>query len=469
MTLEKSKALKIGIIGGGFSGVSLAANLHRLSESQGFLNQRPIEIYLFEKTGNVGAGDAYRTPFPYHLLNIRAENMSAFEDDPSHFVNWITSNQTIDDNLDPTKPLSTQFVPRLCFRHYLKHLLEIVSDHDKSGEKLKFIIRPHEVINVLLQNHQAQIVLENGENISVDKVVLATGNLAPSHFPFPVENMKCILNPWDYKAPEQIASDEPVLIVGTGLSMIDVVLTLHHHAHRGKIYAVSRHGLMPLPHGEDEPSHYKFKEDLSTDVRTLTKQLRLIIKNHINDKGDWRSIMNAYREKLPETWSSSSVQDKERFLRHVLPYWNIHRHRVHHKISDLLTEKLSSQQFSLLSGRVISVKDDIATIRIRKTHEIKQIKTNWVINCMGPSLNMKSTKDKLITSLLEQGALKVDPFKLGFMTDAMGALQDKSGNSSSMFYALGPLRKGMVWESTAVPGIRKQSKMLAIHLLRNDI
>lgn len=456
MNIEQSQPLKIGIVGAGFSGTALVANLHRLS-------QTPVEISLFEKTGNFGAGYAYSTPYHFHLLNVRAHDMSAFENEPLHFVNWVKEHPEISSSLDPIEPISDQFLPRLYFRYYLKHLLKTV--HADSSPHVKLKLESAEVIDVVPKKNQLELIQADGKVMIFDKVVLALGNHQPSVFPFPVEKIKCIINPWDYKAPLQIAKDDPVFIIGTGLSMIDIVLTLHDQKHQGKIYALSRHGLLPLPHADNKPPILLMKEDLSQNLNQLIKQIRITTKDYIKSGGDWRSVINALRQYVPTMWSHAHLADKKRFLRHVLPYWNIHRHRVHHKIADLLAEKFAKKQFNLLSGRVIEVKNELATIKIRNTHEITQIETKWLINCMGPSLNTTSISQPLIASLIKRGIACVDSLNLGLMTSSTGALQAASGNISSTFYTLGPLRKGMIWESGAVPEIRKQSLDLAKHLL----
>ena len=223
MDIGKRQVLKIGIIGAGFSGVTLAANIHRLSRI-------PVEIHLFEKTGNFGMGAAYSSPYAFHLLNVRAEDMSAFDDMPMHFVNWIKSNLKMHCYLTTSQPVEDQFVPRLCYGHYLQDLLNRVKENPYSNITLR--LEPYEVIDVLSHHHQSTLLLNDGREIHVDKIIFALGSNLPPIFPFPVEGVNCIHHPWDYTAPKQIAKDEPVLIVGTGLSMVDIVLTLHEQQHQ---------------------------------------------------------------------------------------------------------------------------------------------------------------------------------------------------------------------------------------------
>ncbi len=457
MATGRSTPLKIGIIGVGFSGTVLALHLQRLS-------QVPIEIVLFEKRGCFGLGEAYSTPYPFHLLNIPAQNMSAFEDEPGHFVSWLRVNQETNVYLDPMIPISEQFVPRLLYGSYLQDLLRTLQS-DLTG-KLKLTCVPTEVIDVIREHDQARLILRNKKEISVDKVILALGNFSSASFPFPVSaDMNCIHHTWDYTAASCIGKKDPVLIIGTGLSMIDVVLTLYHQGHQGNIYALSRHGLLPLPHADHHLPVVDMEENLSNNLLALTKHLRKQSESYVNKGGDWRSIMNAMRTHVSSLWIRASLFDKKQFIRHVLSYWNIHRHRVPSRHRDLLSQLSSQQQLTLLAGRVAEVAQGKASIKLRNKHQTMQIKVNWLINCMGPSLNMIAGQQPLLNALLCRGLATLDPLNLGFAMVPPGALKEQSGQVSTLFYTLGPPAKGVYWESNAVPEIRKQGLALARHLL----
>ena len=301
MATGQSTPLKIGIIGVGFSGTVLALQLQRLS-------QVPIEIVLFEKRGCFGLGEAYSTPYPFHLLNIPAHNMSAFEDEPGHFVSWLRANQATNAYLDPNIPITEQFVPRLLYGNYLQDLLCTLQS-DVTG-KIKITWVPTEVTDVIREHDQAKLILRNKKEISVDKVALALGNFSPRSFPFPISaDMNCIHHSWDYTAASRIGKHDPVLIIGTGLSMIDVVLTLYHQGHQGKIYALSRHGLLPLPHADQQLPVVGMEENVSNNLLALTKHMRKQSESYVNKGGDWRSMHQC------DAYTSSFCVDKSKFVR----------------------------------------------------------------------------------------------------------------------------------------------------------
>lgn len=455
MKTEVTTPLKIGIIGAGFSGVALAAHLSRLSLI-------PLDIFLFEKRGYFGVGEAYSTPYPFHLLNVRAHDMSVFADDAEHFVNWLQQQKHLTANLDQTVPLGDQFVPRLFYGKYLRDLLQ---DMQVQRNKINLTLLPHEVVNVQKQAQKTDLILSGHSKMTIDKVIFALGNIK-SPLPFPVHsNAKTILNAWDFTAPQHIPTHDPVLIVGTGLSMIDAVLTLYHQQHQGEIYAVSRHGCLPLAHAEEQRDALFFEETLPTTLRLLTKQLRLKNKNHQAQGGDWRTLINAVRKQFPHLWLNANLFDKKQFIRHVLPYWNSHRHRVPQKIAFLLAQMRREKRLHIFAGRILAVEKDHAKIKLRHQQTPLLLPSKWLINCLGPALNIHAVPDLLIQSLFKQGLATSDHLELGLLTSAQGALKNPHGDISKDWFTLGPLTKGMWWEISAVPEIRQACFTLAKHLL----
>lgn len=453
MTSSQDTPLKIAIIGAGFSGTALAAALHRYAD-------QPVIVYLFEKTGQFGAGDAYRTPFPYHLLNARAGDMSALEDEPQHFVKWL--EQHVQGELQTDTPVGRQFVPRIWYHQYLTTMLKEMQQHGK----VELQLLPAEVIDVESQGAQVKVVMRDQQSLMVDKVVLALGNNPPSKLPFAVSpDMHCIENPWDYTSLNNIPADEPVMIIGTGLSMVDAVLTLHHQKHRGKIIAISRRGLLPLPHTEQCAAIKFDAATLPTDVRSMMKVLRAEAKKITEKGGDWRGMISGLRPQLPEIWQRTSETCRKRFLRHVLPYWNIHRHRVHVKLYDLLMSMCAQGQLEVLAGRVLSAQDGQVRVRLRQLRVERDIPVQHIVNCMGSSF--EPSEQPLLQSLLQRQMAKLDNLQLGVEVMPDFALKAPAGESSAACYVIGPPMRGEVWECIAVPEIRKQCKSLAQTLLHS--
>lgn len=449
--------LKIGIVGAGFSGTALTVALHELSRT-------PLEIIIFEKTGCFGSGDAYRTPYAYHLLNVRAKDMSVYENNPEDFVEWLCKNPEAQKHLDQNVPVREQFVSRKLYGQYLQSFFKRMLDD--SHQLVKLHMQASEVVDVKQNGQQIALITAENKTFLVDKVVFAIGNNPVSSIPFEVpDHIQVFKNPWDYSAIKNIAHKEPVLILGTGLSMIDAVLTLHHQQHQGQIYALSRHGLLPLSH--EDPKNDFFEKNLSsipTKLTMLVREMRLLVKDHMNKDGDWRTVVNALRAHIPMIWQKLSLRDKKRFLNHVLSYWNIHRHRVPNKVLKLLKELSERDQLHIISGRVLAIEDNILKISQRQCNNTSHIKISSIINCMGPALTMKNNQP-LISALSRHGLAAFDTLNMGFSISNDGALENIYGKPSEQCFVLGPLTKGTYWECTAVPEIRKHTFDLVKHLL----
>jgi uncharacterized NAD(P)/FAD-binding protein YdhS len=455
--LTKSNALpqKIAIIGAGFSGVAVAAALHRYS-------RQPLIINLYEKSGQFGAGEAYRTPYDWHLLNARAGDMSAFEDEPDHFVRWL--QQHADGYLNHSQPVARQFVPRILYQQYLGNIINAMTDDRHGLCQLNLI--PNEVIDIDHEDNQIRLKIQNQPDALVDKVVFAHGNNPPAPLPFSLpESIHCIENPWDYTALEAVPQHEPVLIVGTGLSMIDAVLTLHHQKHQAKIYALSRRGLLPLPHTENKNDCDFDAKALPKNVRHMMKTIRTEADKIMADGGDWRGIMHHMRHHLQIIWQNTDIKCQQRFLRHILPYWNIHRHRVHEKLAQLLTDMQTSNQLEVVAGRLLGAEAGGVKVKLRKAPAPSVLPVKYIINCIGSSNDLQPDKQPLLASLLKRGKISKDKLKLGLGTTNAFELKQADGAILPACFTLGPPMRGEIWECVAVPEIREQSKQLALSLL----
>ncbi len=455
MTSVETLPQKIAIIGAGFTGVALAAVLHRYA-------RQPLEISLYEKTGQFGAGDAYRTPYSWHLLNARACDMSAFEDDHDHFMHWVEVHAAA--YFEKGVPHGRQFLPRVLYHQYICSLMARIFQ-DESG-LVKLFLVPDEVVNLEQMDGQVKLTMQDATSECYDQVVLAHGNNPPARLPCTLSaKMNYISNPWDYTALKNIPADDSILIVGTGLSMVDAVMTLNHQHHHGKIYALSRRGLLPLPHSEMSQACAFDALELPNKLLPMMRTIRAEAEKLSQQGGDWRAIICQLRHHLPSLWVRLSPACKKQFLRHVLPYWNIHRHRVHEKIYAELMRMQLYKQLEVLSGRLVTVEDQGADIRLRGTDHVTHLSIKHVINCIGSSNDVNPAEQPLLGNLMQRGDICLDDLCLGLTTTENYALKMSSGQVLPRCYTLGPPLRGEIWETIAVPEIRKQCRGLAKLLL----
>lgn len=457
----KNHNFKIGIVGAGFSGASMALHLYHLSK-------RPVQISLIETKPEFAKGVAYSTPFDFHLLNVPAGKMSAFEDQPDSFVQWLRTLSPNEIKSSTELPLENYFVSRKLFGLYLQNLL----DACRLPSKYKTIIvkKNNCVNNLKIKTNQLELTYQHGLTECFDKVILALGNQPPKPFFTKQLEAKYLNNPWDWDGYKQLNKQNDLLIIGTGLTMIDTVLTLENGNFAGKIFAVSRHGLAPHVHALNVKSTvFFFDLNMSPTPRELLNKVRKILKS--NPDLNWRSVIDSLRPITQRIWQDWPLQEKERFLRHVKAYWEIHRHRIAPEIADkikalkkrgkllVLAGKVNKADFSREKGIQVEIQP-----RGKSTPKIN-LDVEGIINCTGPECNYNRINTPLITSMRNSGFLQADKLQLGLEVDDNFALVDKNGRSSKKLFAIGPLCKGKLWEITAVPDIRKQTKQLAEYLL----
>jgi uncharacterized NAD(P)/FAD-binding protein YdhS len=315
--------------------------------------------------------------------------------------------------------------------------------------------------------------------VRADRVVLALGNFPPQNPPIAnpafYQSRRYRGSAWPMPTQTQLAqtrsSNDVVLLIGSGLTAIDQVVALHQQGHRGKIWLVSRRGLLPQAHRL--PSGKTYSIDWSTSLaqptlRTIMRRVRQEIERAAAQGYDWQFVIDSLRSVTPRLWQALSITDRQRFLRHVRPYWDVHRHRVAPEIAQLINQLRQAGQLQICAGRIQAYDEDAdgvnVTIRQRHGKPIR-VRSHWVINCTGAADNYSKLQHPLIQQLLAAGLIRPDPLQLGLEANDNGNLVQANGSFSPWFYTLGSPCKGQRWETTAVPEIRVQAQHLAHHIL----
>ncbi|AKG21372.1 FAD/NAD(P)-binding protein [Calothrix sp. 336/3] len=454
----------VAIIGSGFSGTLVAANLLRNTTI-------PLKIKLIERSSQFGRGVAYGTQIESHLLNVPAGKMSAFPDEPSHFLNWLHKNGY-------EEVTASTFVSRRIYGDYVQAILKEAEESKPAYVRFEKIV--DEAIGIESASENTTIYLSGGECFSAQKVVLALGNFSAS-LPQPLASLpnrdRYITDAWSQDAIAQIKSDDSILLVGTGLTMVDIFVALQRQGFSGKIHAVSRHGLTPIRHEkiQGKSSIYPAFINLETAPKTARKLLRLVrqeIQIATEQGQNWRSVIDAIRPVTQSLWRSLPSPEKNRFLRHVKAYWEVHRHRIAPEIADILDTVAEAGQLNYYGGRIAScqeVENGVnVTIRQRKTGENLVLSVDKIINCTGANTNFRRLQHPLLASLQEQRLIRTNTLSMGIDTATNGALIDADGKVSDQLYTLGTPRKGDLWETTAVPEIRVQAANLAKEILTSS-
>jgi uncharacterized NAD(P)/FAD-binding protein YdhS len=449
----------IVVIGGGFSGTAVAAHLLRRG--------KPAKIVLVNRYGPIGRGVAYRTRIEAHVLNVPAGGMSALPEEPDDFLRFARGR-------DPSIGRGT-FVSRRVYGEYLEHVLRSAESNAGGDTVLERIVG--EVRNVEIESGKkgTSVAFADGSRRPADFVVLALGNYSPADPPAEgsafYESPRYVRDPWIRGSLDTIREGESVLMLGTGLTMMDIALDIASRGVGRPLKAVSRHGLLPQPHVEPAtaPPLPALPPDLDQPPHTAARMLSAVRRHAAARGGDWRDVVGALRPLTPALWRRLDRTERARFLRHVRPFWDVHRHRAAPATAAAVSALIADSELQVRAARVVRYEpttDGVrVVVRLRGRTETEAIFVERVVNCTGPSSDVRRVGDALLDSLLAAGRMVPDAHRLGVEVAEDGALLDASGTPSPALFLVGPLLKARDWEATAVPELRVHAARLAELLL----
>jgi uncharacterized NAD(P)/FAD-binding protein YdhS len=448
----------VAVVGAGFCGTMVAVHLLRSSSPS------VARVVLIERVAGRVGGVAYRTWSTSHTLNVPTGRMSPFEDDADHFLRFARMRE----------PAVTggSFVPRRLYGDYLADLL--AAARTESATPLTRVVG--EAVDVAPGGAASTVTLADGRRITADVVVLAIGNYPPSDPPAigldVTTTLRYARDPWAGDALE-VDPHEPVLLVGTGLTMCDVALALRDADHRGPIVALSRRALLPQPHrvSAKPPPHLDRPATLDTWPDTAAGFLRAL-RGEVREAGargiDWREVVTSIRHDTPALWQRLDDDERGRFLRHLRPYWETHRHRSSPETALAIESMIEEGSLAVVAATLAECRFEgdrvIATFVRRKTQALERLEVGKVINCSGPDTDLARVGDPLVASLRTRGLIRPDVHGLGLDSDEAGRVVDAAGAPSAWLSILGPLRKGRLWENTAVPELRVEAQRLAMRV-----
>jgi len=458
---------RVAIVGAGFSGTALALQLLRRATASG---KGPLDVTLVEREPRqLARGVAYSSFDPRHILNVPAAQMSFDPAAPDDFVAWLRAR-----GLAPREAPGEWFAPRQLYGQYLEQRLRDSEAAAADGARLRRVTG--EAVDARPAVHGWQLLLRGGELVVADALVLALGNFPPPHpvvrDPQGYDSPRYFNRAWEPGAVDGLEPDDAVLLIGTGLTSVDMLVSLTRNGHHGAIHAVSRRGLWPFPH-EATPVWPEFVPgEAPHRIATLLALVRAELAKAAAAGVPWPSVINALRPRTVALWQALPRSEQQRFLRHVRPWWEVARHRMPPSSSALVAELTARGQLTTLRGRLRSIEEDEGLggaglqvgIQLRGAEQVV-LRAARVLNCTGAESNYRKLADPLVRNLMRHGLAHADPLHLGLATDADGRLEDAQGATPHPLYTLGPCRKGSLWETTAVPEIRGQAAALAAVLL----
>lgn len=451
--------LRIAVIGGGAASAIQVGELLRR-------HRGALSIDWYAGCAEPGRGVAYGTAHAHHLLNVRAAAMGLFADDSGGFLNYLHAR-----GMDVA---ASDFVPRQYYGDYLQHAVqELIATAATNAE----VRVHHESALALDSNAHGDYTITDSLQIRrrTDAVVLALGVLAPRVLPgvsaAALDSGRYIVNAWE--SPPR-TSAETIVVIGTGLTAIDTILTLSRRYPQARIIAISRHGHLPGVHPEKPSAPYPKAVDLLAALKNKSKLRDWVreLRTHTRHAADWRSVIDAVRPITQVQWQRFDLVERRRFLRHLRTYWEIVRHRVPHAIAEQLAVLQASGQLTIQPARVVAVDADRDQLRVeitpRGSHQRAAVNADLVFQGVGLDTDVRSAAHPLLQHLLQHGHASADPLGLGLHTSDDGRLRRSDGNDWPNIWLLGPLLRGSVWECTAIPEIRSGAIRIAQAALRAD-
>lgn len=456
--------ISIAIVGAGFSGTATALNLLGMAARRGLA----VTVHLIDRDDMRARGLAYATGDDNLVLNVPTGNMSALADQPDDFLSYC---HELDASLN-----SGSFVYRRLYGEYLQQRLQQAADANPGA-----LVQVNDRVTALTRADRYTLTLQSGATLQVDRVVLAFGHFTPRRLqaiiPFaPADSdaarARCVDNPWAIRDIDLLDPDKDVCVVGTGHTAIDTVFRLATVPAARRIVMVSRHGCLPNGHrriGEFVKLPALNKEidqalrtllDGRLTVAGLMRAVRQLIAQH----GNWRDVINSLRPITPQIWQALPVAERARFLRHVVPYWDVVRHRLAPVAMRRIDRLVADGRVQIIAARLTGVAVDADGLQVglrqRGTTTARQHQFGAIINCTGPNYDIHQVDNPLVRQLAADGLLRQDAMRIGFEVDDSYRI-----SASPDLYYIGPMLKARYWEAIAVPELRQHAHRLAEILL----
>ncbi|TPK20807.1 FAD-dependent oxidoreductase [Mesorhizobium sp. B2-5-9] len=446
MTGRTNPTRSIIIVGGGASGVVLAAHLLKSPNPD-------LRVTLIEKRPHFGQGIAYSTLLSAHVLNVSAAGMSAYADDPGNFWRWLLERGLATPEQVPV------YAPRSLYARYLKELLDDLETRERETGRLRLI--REESLSITPTASGVEVALANGTSVVAHLAVLATG-----HDEQPAQGHAIRMGS---EADTALDPDSRILVLGTGLSMVDAFLSLEQRGHRGDIIAVSRRGLLPSPHRKGNPIKLDVADiPLGTQLSYFVGWFRDLIRQNQKAGVDWRDVVDGLRPFNQKIWQNWPASAKRRFVEHTKAWWDIHRHRMAPEVYARVTEAVQSGRIRPLAGRVVAVTpgDGFAVeVQSRHTQRLETFGVARIYDCSGIVRDISTSSNSVVRSLVDRGLARPDPLRIGLDVSANCEIIAADGTVSRKILAVGPLTRGTFFEIDAIPDIRVQCARLSKRLL----
>ena len=440
--------LRLAIVGGGFTGAALAT--HALTSAT-----QPLSVDVIEPSAKLGRGAAYGTTNADHRINVPSDRMSLFSSDPTHFTRWLFDNKWLPDP-ESADPLGRCFVPRDAFAAYLE---DVLAQAARSAAFASLRHRQTRVVGLVRENDGFGVELADGTSLHVDRVAICAGHVpsAPcSVRKGAARHPRFIANPWASDSLATVRRSDSVLIVGTGLTMVDVIATLARTDHKGPIVAISQRGLLPRGHGRFVDCAHLFEGVRPATALELLRLVRAEVRKRDGEL-DWQAVVDALRRRLPEIWPALPIPERIRAVRRLLHFWEVHRFRIAPQGAAAVARLTAQGTLTVQRARAIEIdaRKESLLARLRLPDgTIVDRAFDSIILCSGASRNIRD--NLLLANLIDRGLAQADDVSFGLKVDGLSRLIDARGATQPNLFAFGPITRGTFGEMTGAPDILGQ-------------
>ncbi len=456
--MDKNEPARVAVIGGGFCGAFCAAELAAAA-------QGPVAITVLEPRASLGGGVAYSATDPSHRINVPAARMILFPEDPTHFDAWVRQNGVLEEDPAALWPDGNAYPRRDVFGRYVAGLLAA------RGEARPEVTMAHirdKAVGAIRNKRGWVVRRAGGESLRADVVVLAVSHPAPrppgliaALGPGP----EIIANPWAPGALDGIGLEDEVVIIGTGLTMADMVATLSRRGHSGRITAFSRRGQLSRGHAfvTNPPAFFANRAAPETALG-LSRQIRAFVAEAAARGLPWQVVLDDVRANAKTLWQALDVTERRRLLRHLRSFWDAHRYRVAPQVEAAVAARRADGALNVLAaslraaarrGKRIEI---VLHPRMAPADRLVTRLADAVIITTGPAHGGVVAGNPVLADLAGQGALRADPLGLGIAVDGQGRALGADGVGDDTLYVAGPLARERYGELMGLPQVAAQPR-----------
>jgi uncharacterized NAD(P)/FAD-binding protein YdhS len=440
----------VAIVGGGFAGAAVAYHLTHLDPGP--------SITVLEPRGFLGGGLAYDDQDPAHRINVPATRMSLIPQDDGHFARWLAETGAGNGDPEIVGRDGALYPQRRVFGQYVAaHLEPFVADGRAVHVKSR-------VVSVTKDGPSWTLATESGLRYRARVVVLATSHPAPD-VPAALaalgEDPHLIRDALVPGALGVIAPDAKVVIIGTGLTMADVVASLDRQGHRGTITALSRRGLRSRGHAAQASEPYGDFTRVPSSASELLRQVRVTIREAAARGLSWHGVIDAIRAHAQTFWPKLSPENQSRIVRHLRVYWDVHRFRIAPQVEGVLDRRVVDGTLRILATSLVAARatpDTIAIdVRRRGAKAVETLDADYIVVTTGPAHSKVLSTQRYLAGLADDGHITADHLGLGIACDAGSRALASDGTAQPALFVAGPLARARFGELMGLPQVSAQA------------